>query len=285
MTGGATTAPGRPSPPATSLEDHVADLVAVVGDRPAVVVGHSYGGGRGLGRGGRGPAIDPSRRCLRAALAVDRLVAPAAERKHRRRGSGHLRRGVLPPRGERRRLGPSARTGPGRASGRRSGAGGRVGLHPSCTLSHRLRPHRRPRGPRPRRAGRSPTTAGPSMPWSELLPAPRSTKSQGRPRRPPLATPTPSPLSSDGWLALGTASPGLIDEGRPRTRSAMMLRCTSAVPPPMVRARANRYPCDQMRRGPDVARPRRDAAVRVDRRPAPRQRLPRLRAGPASVRP
>ncbi len=28
--------------------------------------------------------------------------------------------------------------------------------------------------------------------------------------------------------------------GMPNTRSAMMLRCTSAVPPPIVRARANR---------------------------------------------
>ena len=30
--------------------------------------------------------------------------------------------------------------------------------------------------------------------------------------------------------------------GSPRVRSAMMLRCTSEVPPPMVRAGANRYP-------------------------------------------
>lgn len=34
----------RPARPPTGLDDHVDDLVAVVGDRPAVVVGHSVGG-------------------------------------------------------------------------------------------------------------------------------------------------------------------------------------------------------------------------------------------------
>jgi pimeloyl-ACP methyl ester carboxylesterase len=34
---------------ARSLDDHIADLVAVVGDGPAVVVGHSYGGDVALG--------------------------------------------------------------------------------------------------------------------------------------------------------------------------------------------------------------------------------------------
>jgi len=36
-------------PPAAAWEDHVADLVEVVGGRPSVVVGHSYGGGVALG--------------------------------------------------------------------------------------------------------------------------------------------------------------------------------------------------------------------------------------------
>jgi len=37
------------APPATTLEDHVADLVALVQGRPSVVVGHSYGGDVALG--------------------------------------------------------------------------------------------------------------------------------------------------------------------------------------------------------------------------------------------
>ncbi len=37
------------TPPATSLEDHVADLVAIVDGRPSVLVGHSYGGDVALG--------------------------------------------------------------------------------------------------------------------------------------------------------------------------------------------------------------------------------------------
>lgn len=36
-------------PLATSLDDHVADLLAIVGEGPAVVVGHSYGGDVALG--------------------------------------------------------------------------------------------------------------------------------------------------------------------------------------------------------------------------------------------
>lgn len=39
----------RAMPLAQTLEEHVADLVAVVGDGPAVVVGHSYGGDVALG--------------------------------------------------------------------------------------------------------------------------------------------------------------------------------------------------------------------------------------------
>jgi pimeloyl-ACP methyl ester carboxylesterase len=39
----------RAMPVARSLEEHVADLVALVGDGPAVVVGHSYGGDVALG--------------------------------------------------------------------------------------------------------------------------------------------------------------------------------------------------------------------------------------------
>ncbi len=37
------------TPLATSLEDHVADLVAIVNGRPSVLVGHSYGGDVALG--------------------------------------------------------------------------------------------------------------------------------------------------------------------------------------------------------------------------------------------
>ncbi len=37
------------APLATSLDDHVGDLLAVVGDGPAVVIGHSYGGDVALG--------------------------------------------------------------------------------------------------------------------------------------------------------------------------------------------------------------------------------------------
>jgi pimeloyl-ACP methyl ester carboxylesterase len=44
-------------PLARSLDDHVADLLAVVGDGPAVVVGHSYGGAVALGAATESPAI------------------------------------------------------------------------------------------------------------------------------------------------------------------------------------------------------------------------------------
>jgi pimeloyl-ACP methyl ester carboxylesterase len=46
----------RPAvPPATSLEDHVADLVAIVDGRPSVLVGHSYGGDVALGAAASAP--------------------------------------------------------------------------------------------------------------------------------------------------------------------------------------------------------------------------------------
>jgi pimeloyl-ACP methyl ester carboxylesterase len=37
------------TPPARSLEDHIADLVQIVDGRPAVLIGHSYGGDVALG--------------------------------------------------------------------------------------------------------------------------------------------------------------------------------------------------------------------------------------------
>ena len=43
-------------PLATSLEDHVADLVTIVAGRPAVLVGHSYGGDVALGAAAECPA-------------------------------------------------------------------------------------------------------------------------------------------------------------------------------------------------------------------------------------
>ena len=44
-------------PLARSLDEHVADLVAVVGDGPAVVVGHSYGGDVALGAAIEAPHV------------------------------------------------------------------------------------------------------------------------------------------------------------------------------------------------------------------------------------
>ena len=44
-------------PVARSLADHVADLVALVGDGPAVVVGHSYGGDVALGAAIEAPGV------------------------------------------------------------------------------------------------------------------------------------------------------------------------------------------------------------------------------------
>jgi pimeloyl-ACP methyl ester carboxylesterase len=45
----------RATPLATSLEDHVADLVAIVDRRPSVLVGHSYGGDVALGAAAAAP--------------------------------------------------------------------------------------------------------------------------------------------------------------------------------------------------------------------------------------
>jgi len=47
----------RAMPLARSLEEHVADLVSVVGDGPAVVVGHSYGGDVAIGAAIDAPAV------------------------------------------------------------------------------------------------------------------------------------------------------------------------------------------------------------------------------------
>ena len=47
----------RSLPVARSLAEHVADLVSVVGDGPAVVVGHSYGGDVALGAAIESPAV------------------------------------------------------------------------------------------------------------------------------------------------------------------------------------------------------------------------------------
>ncbi len=47
----------RAMPVARSLADHVADLVALVGDGPAVVVGHSYGGDVALGAAIEAPGV------------------------------------------------------------------------------------------------------------------------------------------------------------------------------------------------------------------------------------
>jgi pimeloyl-ACP methyl ester carboxylesterase len=47
----------RALPLARSLDDHIADLVAVVGDGPAVVVGHSYGGDVALGAAIEAPHV------------------------------------------------------------------------------------------------------------------------------------------------------------------------------------------------------------------------------------
>ncbi len=47
----------RALPLATSLEDHVTDLVAIVDGRPSVVVGHSYGGDVALGAAAAAPSV------------------------------------------------------------------------------------------------------------------------------------------------------------------------------------------------------------------------------------
>jgi pimeloyl-ACP methyl ester carboxylesterase len=47
----------RAMPVARSLEEHVADLVSVAGDGPAVVVGHSYGGDVALGAAIDAPGV------------------------------------------------------------------------------------------------------------------------------------------------------------------------------------------------------------------------------------
>lgn len=43
--------------PGTDVDGHVADLLAVIGDRPVVVVGHSLGGNLGLAAAGRRPDL------------------------------------------------------------------------------------------------------------------------------------------------------------------------------------------------------------------------------------
>lgn len=45
----------RARPPATSLDDHVDDLLQVMGGRPGVVAGHSYGGDVAMGAAVRRP--------------------------------------------------------------------------------------------------------------------------------------------------------------------------------------------------------------------------------------
>ena len=74
----------RALPLARSLDDHVADLVALVGDGPAVVVGHSYGGDVALGGGHRGPDVIGAVGAYEPPAPLVRVVAAPHRLEHRR---------------------------------------------------------------------------------------------------------------------------------------------------------------------------------------------------------
>ena len=80
--------------PATSLDDHAADLLAIVGDRRVTVVGHSYGGTVGLLASARAPKriaalglFEPSMQWMPWWPTMDAIVAEAPyEQTHFRAG-------------------------------------------------------------------------------------------------------------------------------------------------------------------------------------------------------
>ena len=84
--------------PATSLDDHADDLLAVMGERRATVVGHSYGGTVSFLAAVRAPERVVALGHVRAVDAVAAVVAVDG----RHRGRGAVRAGALPrrPRGE-----------------------------------------------------------------------------------------------------------------------------------------------------------------------------------------
>ena len=137
-TAGATTAHATALPVHDTLDGHVDDLLAVIDGRPAVVVGHSYGGDIALGAalrpGGPGPilavaAYEPPMPWLGTWATRSQ---PGAGRSPRRRttDAGDGRRAVLPADGGRRGVGPAARGDQGGPAGRRAGTGRRAGRHP-----------------------------------------------------------------------------------------------------------------------------------------------------------
>ncbi len=73
----------RAMPLAPSLDRHIADLVALVGPGPAVVVGHSYGGDVALGAAMAAPDAIGAVGVVRAAPAVVRMVAASQRLEHR----------------------------------------------------------------------------------------------------------------------------------------------------------------------------------------------------------
>ena len=100
------------------IDEQVADLVALLDGRPAVVFGHSYGGNVALALADRHPEAGPGRRRLRGAAAVARLVAgrrpPAARRAASDGRPGRRRRALHAPDGRRREVGAAARRRPAR---------------------------------------------------------------------------------------------------------------------------------------------------------------------------
>ncbi len=70
-----------------TLDGHIDDLLAVVDGRPAVVIGHSYGGDHRARcrHAHRGPGPDPRARRLRAPAAVARRMGHAAAARRRGR--------------------------------------------------------------------------------------------------------------------------------------------------------------------------------------------------------
>ena len=93
-----------------TLDGHVDDLLAVIDGRPAVVVGHSYGGDIALGAALRpgGSGADPGRRRLRAPDAVARHLGHPAQPGAGRPASGDDDPGMVAERFFRRMVGDSA---------------------------------------------------------------------------------------------------------------------------------------------------------------------------------
>ena len=184
----------RAMPLARSLDEHVADLVALVGDGPAVVVGHSYGGDVALGAALEAPDVIGAVGAYEPPLPwcdwwPRRSASSIADEDPATFAEGFFRRVVGDAGWD--RLSDQARADR-RADGPALVA--ELVRHPPTRLALRPGHVARAPGARTRRRTRCGTTAAPSTRSWSSSPTPRWSRSPARPTVRRSAIPTPLPV-------------------------------------------------------------------------------------------